>query len=127
MLAALGHFEDIYGGGELALRQQLSDIFTVAVSPILFGRLETAFIEALGLEEFNIEYGFEQPLSVFVSRKVYNNIYLSYWRIVTGATTITGETYSLRLSYRLRDWLDVGYRTDSSRVGYLDASYSRRF
>lgn len=126
ILAALGHFEDIYGNGELALRQQVSEIFTLA-APLVFAPLETAFIEALGLEEFNIEYGFEQPLAVFLSRKLFGDFYLSYWRIVTGAPTITGATYSLRLGYRVRDWLEFSYITDSRRVGILEAAYSRRF
>lgn len=126
ILAALGHFEDIFGGGEIALSQQLSDIFTLA-APLVFAPLETAFIEALGLEEFNIEYGFEQPLAVFASRRLFDNFYFSYWRIVTGAPSITGATYLLRLSYRARDWLDFSYVRDSRRIDILEAAYRRRF
>jgi len=127
MLAALGHFEDIFGSGELALRQQLRDIFTAAVTPRVLGPLESAFIEALGLEEFNIEYGFEQPLALFVSRRLFNRVYVSYWQIVTGATSITGATYSLRVTYRVRPWLDIGWATDSRRIGVIEAAYSKRF
>ncbi|MEN6372790.1 MAG: translocation/assembly module TamB domain-containing protein [Armatimonadota bacterium] len=127
ILAALGHFEDIFGTGETELRDQLRELFSVAVSPRLFDPLETTFIEALGLEDFSIEYGFEQPLAVFLSRELFDNFYLSYWRIVTGAQTITGATYSLTLSYRIRDWLEFSYVTDSRRLGVLEMSYNRRF
>lgn len=127
ILAALGHFEDIFGTGEIELRDQLRDLFSVAISPRLFDPLETTFVEALGLEEFTIEYGFEQPLAVFLTRRLFDEVYLSYWRIVTGAPNITGATYSLRLSYRVRDWLEIGYVTDSRRVNILEASYNRRF
>jgi translocation and assembly module TamB len=127
ILAALGHVEDIFGGGEPALRQQLSEVFTLAVSPVVFGPLETAFIEALRLEEFNIEYGIEQPLAVFASKKLFDGIYLSYWQIVSGVQTITGTTYSLKISYRVRDWLDIGWGTDSRRIRVLEATYGHRF
>jgi len=127
ILAALGHFEDLFGSGEFALREQIRDLFAVAVSPMLFDPLESSFIEALGLEEFDIEYGFEQPLAVFLTRHLLDDFYLSYWRIVTGTPSITGATYSLTLSYRLRDWFEVGYVTDSRRVSILQFSYNRRF
>lgn len=128
ILAALGHVEDIFGNGDVALTRQVRDIFQAAVSPLVFNRLESGFIDALGLEDFSIEYGFEQPLAVFVSRHVVGRIYVSYWRVVTGGDqSITGSTYSLRLSYRLKDWLDVGYATDSRRVKVLEAAYSKRF
>jgi translocation and assembly module TamB len=127
ILASLGHFEDIIGEGDIALSQQLRDVFNVAVSPLLLSPLESRFIDAFGLEEFNIEYGLEQPLAVFLSRKLVNGFYLSYWRIMTGLPTITGSTYTFRLSYRLRDWLELGYMTDSRRVNLLEASFNRRF
>ncbi|MEN6521683.1 MAG: translocation/assembly module TamB domain-containing protein [Armatimonadota bacterium] len=127
MLAALGHFEDIFGTGETELRDQLRELFSVAVSPRLFDPLESTFIEALGLEDFSIEYGFEQPLAVFLSRRLFDDFYLSYWRIVTGSQTITGATYSMSLSYRIRDWLELSYVTDSRRVNILETSYNRRF
>ncbi|MBI2844809.1 MAG: translocation/assembly module TamB domain-containing protein [Armatimonadetes bacterium] len=127
ILAALGHFEDIYGGGELALSQQLSDLFTVALSPLVLGRLGEAFVEAFGLEEFNIEYGFEQPLAVFISRQLFDGFHVSYWRIVTGASTLTGATYTLRLSYRVREWFELGWVTDSRRVNIIEAAYTRRY
>lgn len=128
ILAALGHLEEFAGGGELALRTQLRDIFTAAVSPLFLNPLETGFMEALGLEEFSIEYGFEQPLAVFISRKLFDGFHISYWQIVTGEpNSLTGATYSFTLGYRLRDWLEIGYVSDSSRVTVLQVSYNRRF
>ncbi len=127
ILAALGHFEDIFGSGEVALNQQLRNVFTLAVSPYVLEPLESGFIEALGLEDFTIEYGFEQPLAVSASRELMDNVYVSYWSILNGTSSNTGSSYSLKLSYRLKDWLEIGYITDSRRIQSLEIAVSRRF
>jgi hypothetical protein len=128
ILASMGHLEEFAGGGELALRTQLRDVFAAAVSPLLLNPLESGFMEALGLEEFSIEYGFDQPLAVFMSKKLFDGFYIAYWQIVTGdPTAITGATYALKIGYRVRDWLELAYVSDSRRVTILEVSYNRRY
>jgi hypothetical protein len=127
ILAVLGHFEDIFGSGEMEFKDQLKNIFALQVSPRVLGPLEAEFIEALGLEDFTIEYGFEQPLAVFLSREVFPNTYVSYWSLITGAPSITGATYTLRMSYRLRDLLDFSYIVDSRRIVTLELGVIRRY
>lgn len=129
ILAALGRFEDIYGGGELALSRDIASVFTMAVSPIVFNRVEWAFAEAFGLEELSINYAPEEPFSIYASSKLFDSVYMSYWRIMTGGTmsTATGTSYSWKLTWRPKDWLEIGYATDSSRIGKLEVSYRRRF
>lgn len=126
ILAALGHLDGVLGNGQVPLTQQLGDIFSVA-APLLFQPIEKRFIDALGLEDFTIEYGLEKPLAVYVSTNLVDNFYLSYWGILNGSPGLTGSTYSLKLSYRLRDWLEIGCATDSNRSSIIEAAFSHRF
>ncbi len=127
ILAALGHFDDLFGGGEFAFKEQLKDALYVAVSPVLFDPLEDKFIEALGLDDFEIEYGFEQPLALFISKELFRGLYASYWRMVSSSPSTTDSTESLRLGYRWGDRFGVDFVTDSRGLNIFEASFSTRF
>ncbi|MDO8682378.1 MAG: translocation/assembly module TamB domain-containing protein [Armatimonadota bacterium] len=123
ILAMLGHVEGIFDSNEVALKQEITDIFTAAVVPGVFSPIETAFAEAFGLEEFRLEYFGEEPLSVYLSRHLFGNFYGSYWRTVTARE----ELYRLSLSYRWTNRLQLTLITDEQRVGIVEVEGSFRF
>lgn len=123
ILALLGHAEDLFNGGEFALREELMEIFTAVAIPSLFDPLETAFLEAFGLTEFEIEYSLRQPLAFLVSREIAPNLYASYWRSITAQDV----DYWFRISYEIFGRYRLSY-VDSPRAGStLEANVTYRF
>lgn len=123
ILALLGHAEDLFRDGEIALRDELADIFAAIAMPSLFDPIETAFLEVFGLTEFEIEYSLRQPLAFLAAREIAPNLYLSYWRSMTAQEV----DYWIKLSYEVFGRYRLSY-ISAPRVGAtVEAGASFRF
>ncbi|MDO8586298.1 MAG: translocation/assembly module TamB domain-containing protein [Armatimonadota bacterium] len=123
IFALVGHVPGVFAPGEIVLRQEIADIFTAAIVPEVFSPLETAFEEALGLEQFRLELGFQAPIAVFLSKHLFGNLYLSYWRTVSGQQ----EFYRASLSYRFTDRLQFSAITTDQPEVILEVEGTQRF
>jgi hypothetical protein len=114
----------IAGGSNIddVLRGEFEQALTSSVVPSLFLPFETAVEEALGLEEFGLDFAFREPLQVRLGKRLAGNFYATYIRSLTGET----ERYSLDLYYRISDRLKFGYRIEepfSRRVWFLNGTF----
>ena len=107
MFALLGHVPGVLVPGEIVLEQELADIFTSTIVPEVFSPLESAFAQAFGLEQFRLEFGFQTPVAVYLSRHLFGNFYASYWQTVSGNM----QQFRASLSYRLTDRLQFSVIT----------------
>lgn len=127
VIGLLGHVEGIFDSNEAAMKQEITDIFTTAIVPEVFSPLETAFAEALGLEEFRLELGApgSQPVAVYFSKGLFGNLYGSYWQALS---TVPGsDQYRLQLSYRMTDRLQLSVVTNERQEGIIEINGSARF
>jgi hypothetical protein len=130
ILALLGQVSAIQAitrgstSAETALRHTVTDTLTGSVLPTLFTPLQTSIERWLGLEEFSVEFAFDQPLQLLMTRKIYGPLYVTYTQALNTSgynTTSPGSTVSpatsLNLStaelfYKLSNRYRLGYRLE---------------
>jgi hypothetical protein len=103
--------EEIFAGGgniQDVLRTEFEQALTASVVPSLFLPFETAVEEALGLEEFGLDFAFREPLQVRFGKRLVNNFYATYARWLTAQE----DRYSFDIYYRISDRLKFGYRIE---------------
>ncbi|MCL5105030.1 MAG: translocation/assembly module TamB domain-containing protein [Armatimonadetes bacterium] len=128
MLAALGHVEGIFAGGESELQRELGNILTAVGSSTLFAPVETLFVERLGFEQFTLEYGPTQPLALYVSRRLFNNIYLSYYgRLSSQYANVQDVNYELGIGYRFSDRYQFSVGVDDQQTSTVQMQYTSNF
>jgi len=100
LLGRGGALEALVRGGDPVqiFRQQLSEMVTGQVLPGLLSPLETGIAEALGLEQFALDYtGGVAPTSLYLVKELFNGFGISYRR----SLTLANPQYEVRLFYRL--------------------------
>jgi autotransporter translocation and assembly factor TamB len=100
LLGRGGVLESLARGGDPVqiFRQQLGEIVTGQVLPGLLSPLETGIAEALGLEQFALDYtGGIAPSSIYLVKELFDGFGISYRR----SLSLTNPQYEVRLFYRL--------------------------
>ncbi len=107
-----------------ALRQTVTDVLAGGVLPTLFTPLETSIERWLGLEEFSVEFAFDQPLQLLMTKKIYGPFYGTYTQALntsgfnsTSPSSTVSPATSLNLStvelfYKLSNRYRLGYRLE---------------
>ena len=126
MLAGLGHLPSLLGSPEVGLQQELGSVLTAAGATALFAPIENLFIQKLGFEQFSLEFSPLYPLSIYASRQLFGNYYISFYRQLRGALASTQDVlYKVTLSYRTGMYeFSVGAddeQTLSAQIGYARA------
>lgn len=126
MLAGLGHLPSLFASPEAGLQQELGGVLTAAGATALFAPIENLFIQKLGFEQFSLEFSPMYPLSLYVSRQLFGNYYLAFYRQLRGALASTQDVwYKVTLSYRKGMYeFSVGAdneQTLSAQIGYAKA------
>ena len=128
ILAVLGHIEGIFASGEAELQRELGNILTAVGTSTLFGPIETLFVEKLGFEQFTLDYRPTAPLALFASRRIFGNIYFSFYRRLTSSfTDIDPVEYQFNISYRFRSLYEFSIGVDDQANGIIQAQYTNRF
>ncbi len=102
ILSLLGRgaaLESLARGGDPVqiFRQQLSEMLTGQVLPGLFYPFETEVAEALGLEQFALDYTGVAPATLYLVKELFNGFGISYRR----SLSLANPQYEVRLFYRL--------------------------
>lgn len=126
MLAGLGHLPSLFASPETGLQQELGGVLTAAGATALFAPIENLFIQKFGFEQFSLEFSPMYPLSIYVSRQLFGNYYLAFYRQLRGALASTQDVwYKVTLSYRKGMYeFSVGAddeQTLSAQIGYAKA------
>jgi TamB, inner membrane protein subunit of TAM complex len=121
ILAMIGNVqvvEGILAGGsnvQDVLRQEFEQALTASVVPALFQPFESRIEQALGLEEFGLDFVYREPVQLRIGRRLFDGFYGSYAR----ALGVSQERYRLDLYYKISDRLRIGYRLEEP---YADRS-----
>ncbi len=122
------HFEQLLSGGEgQDFGRELSGLFSSALLPTVFSPIEEAFEQALGLDEFALEMGYQEPVQVSIGDQLGANTFISYSAAIGARPDYADSRYKLSLSYRVRDNLEIGIHTDENRELGISAEGKIRF
>jgi hypothetical protein len=125
LIGNVGAVEGILAGGsnvQDVLRQEFEQALTASVVPALFQPFESAVEQALGLEEFALDFTFREPLQLRIGKRLFDGFYGSYMRAL-GASQ---EQYRLDLYYRISERLRIGYRLEepfTRRTVFLNGTF----
>ncbi len=129
ILAALGGqqaLNNLAGGNvQLALQQEVSQIFTSYAVPTLLSPVETGIAEAFGLESFGIDYSPLVPVQVTLVKKVGPREEATYTQSLTSrqpgaaTSTVRPPQYQLKLEYNFTDRLGLYASTDDQHNNTL--------
>ena len=107
---------------------ELGQAFSSALIATVFRPVEEAFQNALGLDEFELEMGYDEPLRVKIGDRIFNKFYVDYTRVIgTPQITYTDVLEEIKLSYRLRRALELQISTDQDREMSLGVEGRVRF
>ena len=126
MFAGLGHLPGLFSSQEAGLQQELGGVLTAAGANALFAPIENLLIQKLGFEQFSLEFSPQYPLSLYLSRHLTGNFYMSFYRQLRGSLASTQDVwYKMTLSYRRGLYeLSLGFddeQTLSAQIGYVRA------
>jgi hypothetical protein len=101
ILALLGHqgFLDAFSGGDLgaALQDEFKDILGAAVLPALFEAIDPELAAKVGLETFALTYNRYEPITLNVSKELFDGLSLHYRRGLSGVE----QRFEVKLLWRL--------------------------
>ncbi len=128
MLAALGHVEGLFATAEGTLQRELANVLTAVGASTLFAPVERVFVEQLGFEQFSLEYSAVTPLALYLSRRLFDGVYLSYYQRLTGQFVGPNNVaYQLELSYRFRNLYHVSFGVDDQQTSTIEVGYQSAF
>ncbi|MCE5313746.1 MAG: translocation/assembly module TamB domain-containing protein [Armatimonadota bacterium] len=128
MLAALGHVSGIFTEGETGLQNELGNILTAVGTSTIFAPVESLFVEQLGFQQFSLEYSLGQPLALYVSRRLWGNLFVSYYGYLTSDFTSANDVaYMLGLSYRMNRNYQFSMFVDDEQNGSFQIQYTQAF
>ncbi|MFQ3550025.1 MAG: translocation/assembly module TamB domain-containing protein, partial [Armatimonadota bacterium] len=128
MLAALGHVEGIFTSGEVGLRRELSSVLTAVGSRAVWAPIEDVFVGQFGFEEFSLDYAPDRTTSLFISRELGKNFFLSYYQRLSAGQTIKDNTaWEIRLMYKLRGRYEISIGTDNQQDFSFKVGITKRF
>ena len=86
------------------------------------------FVEQLGFEQFSLEYSAVSPLAVYLSRRLFEGVYLSYFQALRGGQIGTNKSrYQVELAYRFRRKYHVSFGLDDQQTTTLQVGLQRAF
>lgn len=106
------------------LRQTFTDILAGSVAPTLFTPVEASIERWLGLEDFSIQFAFDEPLQLLMTKKIYGPFFVTYTQALntsgvntTSPSSTTSPATSLNLNtlelfYKLSNRYRLGYRIE---------------
>lgn len=128
MLAALGHVEGILASGETEMQKELVTVLTAVGSSTFFAPIETLFVERLGFEQFTLEYTGTAPLSLFLSKRLFGNLYVTYFqRLTSNLADVQDKVYELGISYRWKNMYEFTFGVDDQQTTTAEIRVMKTF
>ncbi len=128
MLAALGHVPALFTSAEVGLQSELANVLTSVGASAILAPIENIFVQKLGFEQFSLDYSPIYPLSIYVSRHMFGNFYISFYRQLTGSFAGTQDVlYQVVLSYRLKRIYQISIGADNQQTLTFQIGYAKAF
>ncbi len=114
------------GSGSLTdlFSQQFTGLLAAGFRAAVFRPIEEQIKQALGLDQFTVTFGFDQPVDVRLGKYVMENLLVNYRHTVVSETE---DEWDLSLSYELPYRFRVSFATDEKSDTQFRISYSRSF
>lgn len=103
--------------------QMIASAIAYRVFSGVLAPLEEELIETLGLEQFEIAVGVNQPLEFRVGKYLVRDLLVSYMRTAGGPD----HQYELRVTYQLKKNMQVGWYADERGTNAFAIEYAWRF
>jgi hypothetical protein len=128
IIAALGHVEGLVGAGAGELQKELVNVLKAMGTSVLFAPVERVFTEQLGFEEFGIEPGTFAPLSLYVTRRLFDGIYVSYYqRLRASLANVQDTEWQLRFGVKFRKFYSLSLGFDSQQMVSGELTFNKTF
>jgi len=114
------------GGGSLTdmFSQQFTGLLAAGFRAAIFRPIEEQIKQALGLDQFTVMFGFDQPIDVRIGKYVMEDLLVNYRHTVVSDTE---DEWDLGLSYELPRRFRVSFTTDEESDTQFRISYLRGF
>jgi len=114
------------GGGSLTdmFSQQFTGLLAAGFRTAVFRPIEEQIKQALGLDQFTVMFGFDQPIDVHIGKYVMEDLLVNYRHTVVSETE---DKWDLGLSYELPRKFRVSFTTDEKSDVQFRISYTRSF
>jgi len=114
------------GGGSLTdlFSQQFTGLLAAGFRAAVFRPIEEQIKQALGLDQFTVMFGFDQPIDVRIGKYVMEDLLVNYRHTVVSDTE---DEWDLGLSYELPRKFRVSFTTDEESDIQFRISYTRSF
>lgn len=128
MLAALGHVPGLFSSPESDLQNELAGVLTAAAASTLFAPIEDIFVQKFGFEQFSLQYSSVTPLSLFLSHKLADKLYVSFYQRLSAALAdVQDVEYQVLLNYRWRPNFQVSFGVDDQQTAIFQVMYAAAF
>jgi hypothetical protein len=104
-------------------RQLISLVQVAPAFETFFSEFEESLHSLFGIELFSLEYRPGEPTAIRLGKALGRDFFVTYRRSVSGST----PTYSLRLDYRLKGQMLLGFETDERRRQQITLDWTFRF
>lgn len=128
MLAGQSELESIFGkSGGTNFGKDIGGLFSTALMPSVFEPISETFEKTLGLEDFSLEMGYQQPLMLTIGQHLVDGLYLDYSAVLGARPDYSDSAYQLKLSYRWKHGVELGVETDENRTVTFGVEGKLRF
>lgn len=128
MLAALGHVPGLFSSPESDLQNELSSVLTAAAATTLFAPIEDFFVQKFGFEQFSLHYSTSSPLSLYLSHRLVDKLYVSFYRRLSAALTgVQDVEYQVLLNYRINPNYQFSFGFDDQQTATFQIMYATAF
>jgi hypothetical protein len=128
MMAAIGHVQGLLGTAEGDLQRELANVLTAVGTSTLFMPVERLFISKLGFEQFSLDYSPISPLSLYLSRRLFNSFYISFYQHLTaGMVGPNNYNWQFQFSYRFRNVYQAVAGVDDQQTVTFQVGYTNTF
>ena len=125
MLAALGGVQGLLNATGGDFQRELGNALRGVAGSALFRPVEKLFTEQLGFEEFAIESGAFAPLSLYLSRRLFGDFYVSFFQRLQATANVQDATWQFLFGYRFKQFYSLSVGIDNQQTASGELTFTR--
>ncbi|MCX8052992.1 MAG: translocation/assembly module TamB, partial [Armatimonadetes bacterium] len=125
ILAALGHVQGLLNTAQGDFQREFANALKGVATSALLMPVERLFTERLGFEEFAIESGQFAPLSLYLSRKLFGDFYLSFYQRLQATASVQDTSWQFSFGYRFKRFYLISVGIDDQQTTSGEISFTK--
>lgn len=113
LLTGKQQLESAFGDKNLS---DINKVWNAAVLPTLFQTVGNAVQDVLGVQEFGLDAGYNEPMRLTIGNQLFGGLYIDYTRVMGAKPDYSDSLQELKLSYRFKKGLELDLTTDENRM-----------